>query len=80
MIRDQRAREQRENMKLFIIATHLGRARVLEVPEFHVPVTNRHEVGAVFGKRHSLHLGRNFVRGYFNSTPPVPYVDDHVVL
>jgi hypothetical protein len=61
-------------------ATNLGRSRIFQVPKFDVPVTHRHEVGAVLCKRDGLHLGRHLVGGHFDAATPVPHVDNHVVL
>lgn len=60
--------------------TNLGRSRIFQVPKFDVPVTHRHEVGAVLCKRDGLHLGRHLVGGHFDAATPIPYVDNHVVL
>lgn len=61
-------------------STYLGAARVLEIPKLDVPVADGDEVVAVLRETNGLHLARNFVRRHFNVVPPVPDVDDHVVL
>lgn len=62
------------------IETHLGAPRVLQVPELHVSVSNSDEIISIFCKRDRFNFARDFVRGDFNVVPPVPNVNDHVVL
>lgn len=61
-------------------SNYLGAARVLEIPKLHVPVAHGDEVIAVFREADGLHFARDFVRRHLNIVPPVPDVDDHIVL
>ena len=61
-------------------STYLGAARILEVPKLDVPVADGDKVVAVLRETDSLHLARDFVRRHFNVVPPVPDVDDHIML
>ena len=60
--------------------TYFGWPRILEVPEFDMAVTNGDEVRSVFGEGDSFNFGRHFVRSYFDAAPPVPNIDDHIML
>lgn len=67
-------------MKEVIIKSYLGTARIFQVPKLDVSVTYGNKIIAIFREADSLHLARNFVRCHFNIVPPIPDVDDHVVL
>jgi len=45
-----------------------------------VAITYGDEIIAVFRKANSLHLAGDFVGCHFNVIPPVPDIDDHVML
>lgn len=63
-----------------IVKSYLGTARILQVPKLDVSVTHCNEIIAIFREADGLHFARNFVGCYFNVVPPIPDVDDHVVL
>lgn len=45
-----------------------------------MPVAHGNEIIAVFREAHGLHFARHFVGRDLNIAPPVPDIDDHVVL
>lgn len=59
---------------------YLGTARIFQVPKLDVSVAHGDEIITVLREANGLYLARNFVGRYFNVVPPVPHVDDHVVL
>lgn len=59
---------------------YLGAARILQVPKLDVSVTHGNEVIAIFREAHGLYFTRHFVGRDLNIAPPVPDIDDHVVL
>lgn len=78
-------RKERKRLILYrnkkvIIENYLGTARILQVPKLDVSVTHGNKIIAVFREADSLYLARNFVGCYFNIVPPIPDIDDHIVL
>ena len=72
--------ELQQLMSILRGVAYFGWPRVLEIPEFNMAVANCDKVWSIFGEGHSFDFGRHFVWSYFNATPPVPYIDDHVML
>lgn len=59
-------------------ATHLTSA--LQVPVFHMSITDSDKVAAIFGKTNGGHLRTYFVGGHFQIRSPIEHIDNHVVL
>lgn len=45
-----------------------------------MPIAHGNEIIAVLRETDGLYLARDFVGRHFNVVPPIPHVDDHVVL
>lgn len=64
----------------FIVKSYLATARIFQIPKLDVSVTHGDEIIAVFREADSFYFARNFIGCYFNVVPPIPNVDDHIVL